>query len=255
MSTRPLDGRRILITRRPEQAGSLAHGLRALGAEVVEVPTVAIAPPEDPAPLDNALLRLAERDWVVFASANAVSAVAERLRALGLALGAQHPRLASVGSATSAALAEAWPGAAIALQPSSDFRAEGLLAAFEALCEPAGLRCLLPLADRARDTLATGLRRLGYRIDSVIAYRTVTPPGLGAELERIVGMVDLSVFASPSAVESYAQALGERGRGAAAVVIGPTTAEAAEQAGLVVRAVASPSTVPGLIEAVARALA
>jgi uroporphyrinogen-III synthase len=254
MNALPLAGRRVLVTRRPEQAGSLSAGLRTLGAEVIEVATVAIAPPVDVTPLDDALRRLKDYDWLVFTSANAVSATAARMSALAN-VPTTVPRIASVGSATSDAIARQWPGTRVALEPASDFRAEGLLAAFRALGESPALRCLLPLADRARDTLRSGLRDLGYRVDDVTAYRTVTPPDLRIVLEKALGTAELGVFASPSAVEGFVNALGERSRQLPVVVIGPTTEQAARVAGLEVRAVATPATVPGLIEAVVRLLA
>ena len=83
---KPLQDRRILITRRSEQAGPLVDALSALGATVVEVPLVAREPPADGAPLDDALARLAGYGWLAFTSANAVEAVAERLARTGVAL-------------------------------------------------------------------------------------------------------------------------------------------------------------------------
>jgi uroporphyrinogen-III synthase len=54
----PLQGKRILVTRAREQAGALSDRLRELGAIPVEFPTIHIIPPEDWAPLDDALKRL-----------------------------------------------------------------------------------------------------------------------------------------------------------------------------------------------------
>jgi len=96
---KPLKGRRILVTRRSEQTGSLREALSALGATVVEVPLIAHEPPADPRPLDEALGRLARYDWVAFTSANAVEAVAGRLARLGVPLAA-GVRLAAVGPST-----------------------------------------------------------------------------------------------------------------------------------------------------------
>ncbi|PYQ01865.1 MAG: HemD protein, partial [Acidobacteria bacterium] len=56
---KPLQDRRILVTRRSEQTRSLVDALSALGATVVEVPLIAQEPPEDRGPLDRALGRLA----------------------------------------------------------------------------------------------------------------------------------------------------------------------------------------------------
>jgi uroporphyrinogen-III synthase len=251
--TRPLEGRRILVTRRPEQSGRIASGLRELGATVIEVATLELAPPEDYASLDRALGRLHRYDWLALTSGNAVRALRDRLDQLGLdpaPLGRALP-VASVGPATSELVRELFPWADVALQPTEGFRAETLLALFEARgCR--GQRFLLPTSDRARETLARGLAALGADVDAVAAYRTVVPEGLAERLaDGLRAGVDLAVFASPSAVEGLATALGERAGRLPAAVIGPVTEQAARRAGLEVRAVASPSTGDGLVHAVA----
>jgi uroporphyrinogen-III synthase len=245
---KPLQGRRILVTRRSEQTGSLRVALSALGAIVVEVPLIAHEPPADPRPLDEALGRLARYDWVAFTSANAVEAVAARLARLGVPLDA-GVRLASVGPSTAHAIAAHFRGRATDLQPASEFRAEALVEAFRAR-DLTGRHILLPVSDRARDTLAAGLRAQGAVVESVVAYRTVAPDGVRARLDRALAEgIDLVVLASPSAVEGLVAALGARARGVAVAVIGPVTEEAARSVGLDVRAVASPATALGLVAA------
>src|SRR5205814_2462412 len=44
---RPLSGKRIVVTRTRKQAGALTEQLRALGADVIELPTIRIEPPTD----------------------------------------------------------------------------------------------------------------------------------------------------------------------------------------------------------------
>ena len=193
----PLTGRRILVTRRPEQSASLTGPLRALGATVLELPLIEIRPPLDCGPLDRALSRLSEYDWLVFTSSNAVEAVAERRAVLGL-VGAL-PKVAVVGPATRDALALAFGGVTPDLEPVQEHRAEGLLHAF-ASWDLSGRKVLLPLSARARDTLASGLGHRGALVDTVIAYRTEQPQGLGEELRTLLDRgLDLVVLASPSA--------------------------------------------------------
>src|SRR5439155_1751877 len=74
---RPLFGRRIVVTRPRAQAGALADLLEAEGAEVIPFPTIAIAPPPDPAPLERAVAAAGGYDWIVFTSANGVTAALE----------------------------------------------------------------------------------------------------------------------------------------------------------------------------------
>jgi uroporphyrinogen-III synthase len=248
--SRPLAGRRFLVTRRPEQAGGLVALLRDAGAEVIEAPAIAIAPPEDAGPLEQALSRLADYDWVVFTSANAVEALAGRATSPER----RWPRIASVGPATTRAI-ERCLSRPPELVPEHDYRAEGLAAALLAR-GVAGLRILLPLSDRARDTLETALRDAGARVDRVVAYRTLPPPGAAEAVERAFALgFDLALFASPSSIENFAALAGARAVGLPAGVIGPVTREAALGAGLDVRVVAEPSTAQGLVAELARRLA
>jgi uroporphyrinogen-III synthase len=242
-----LRGRRVLVTRRwPE----LMAALGAAGATAHEVPLIEVRPPADPGPLDEALRALGRYQWLVFTSANAVEAVAARLTALGVAL-ETGIRLASVGPATTEAIDRAWPGTEVAIAPATDFRGAGLVTAFTS--EPLeGKRILLPVSDRAAETVERGLSGRGARVDRVIAYRTVDTGGEGLG-ERLRDGVDVAVFASPSAVEAFVRAAGAPGRALRAAVIGPTTAEAARTAGLSVLAIAQPSTVEGLLAALASA--
>jgi uroporphyrinogen-III synthase len=154
-----------------------------------------------------------------------------------------------VGPSTAHAIAAHFRGRATDLQPASEFRAEALVEAFRAR-DLTGRHILLPVSDRARDTLAAGLRAQGAVVESVVAYRTVAPDGVRARLDRALAEgIDLVVLASPSAVEGLVAALGARARGVAVAVIGPVTEEAARSVGLDVRAVASPATALGLVAA------
>ena len=70
------DQRPIVANTRDEGPdGPLARALRRLGLESMSCPTIAIAPPDDPQPLRDALRGLATFDWVAFTSAHAVDAV------------------------------------------------------------------------------------------------------------------------------------------------------------------------------------
>jgi uroporphyrinogen-III synthase len=245
-----LAGRRIVVTRRPEQSDTLRTDLAALGAEVVEVPLVELAPPEDPERLARALENISAYDWVALTSANAVQALAAALERAGRAF-PSRARVASVGPSTSRSVREIL-GIEPALEPCSDFQAEGLLRAFNAV-DLAGQRFLVVVSDRARDVLAEGLRARDAVVDVVVAYRTVTPTGAGEAMERALEAgADLVILASPSAVEGLMGALARRKAPVAVAVIGPVTEHAARAAGLDVRVVASPSTATGLVEAIKR---
>ena len=167
---RPLFGRRVLVTRSRTQASRMRQLLEDAGAVAVELPAIAIAPPEDFAPLDDAVSRLSYFDWVIFASVNAVDSVFERMDAQGRdarAFGAA--RVGAIGPATAAALERR--GIRPDFTPSRSVSA----AALEELAgyEWSGVSVLLPAADIGRDELADGLARFGANVERVTAYRTV----------------------------------------------------------------------------------
>jgi len=222
-----------------------------LGATVVEVPLIEVAPPEDAAPLDAALRRLDGYDWVVFTSANAVRSVSERITDLGLAERTLMSRkVASVGPSTAHALRECFPGIAVAIE-AAKHDAESLMK--QLATGAPGKRFLVPTSDRARDVLPAGLREEGAEVDVVVAYRTVAPADLGDRVrEGLRGGADLVTFASPSAVHNFVAAVPEWVPRIAAAVIGPVTEEACRQAGIDVKAVADPANAQGLAEALAR---
>ena len=248
---RPLAGRRIVVTRRPEQSAGLCVRLAEMGATVVELPLIEVAPPAEMAPLDGALRGLARYDWVAFTSANAVRSVSERMTDLGLGERALTSRkVASVGPATTRALRECFPDLTVSVE-AAQHDAESLL---KDLAPGArGLRFLVPTSDRARDVLPAGLREAGAEVDVVVAYRTVAPADTRERvLAGLRAGVDLVTFASPSAVESFVAAAAEWVPRIAAAVIGPVTEEACRRAGIDVKVVASPATAHGLADALAR---
>jgi len=263
---RPLHGRRVVVTRARDQASTLVAGLRERGAEVVELATIAIADPADGgAALGRAAAGVAGYDWVIFTSTNAVERFCRLLRD-GRAFG--PARLAAVGSGTADALAR--HGLVADLVPDR-FDTDALLAAFPA--PPArGGRVLLPRAEVARPELPVGLRVAGWDVEEVSAYRTVAVRPSPAELAAVAG-ADAVTFTSSSTVTNFIDAAGRgslTGAGGAGdgsdrsatvaarpavVCLGPVTARTAEAAGLTVDAVASPSTIEGLLDAVGLVLA
>jgi uroporphyrinogen-III synthase len=240
---------RVLVTRRwPELVARLA----VAGITAAEVPTIEVRPPLDPEPFDRALRALEQYDWIVFTSASAVDAVLARLSEIGLAM--PDVTAASVGPATTAAVLEAWPELRVAVQPAVEFRGTALIQAFAAE-HLAGRRVLLPVSDRAAETVERGLAARGAIVERVVAYQTRTAVGCRDLLLRELRLRPSAVaFASPSAVEGFLAASGDEGRAVPAVVIGPTTGEAAAAAGLDVVATAVPATVEGMAEALARVL-
>src|SRR6266403_3870932 len=71
---RPLFGKRIVVTRTRKQASGLSSQLRALGADVIQLPTIRIEPPSDLREFAELVRDAHSYDWIVFTSPNGVDA-------------------------------------------------------------------------------------------------------------------------------------------------------------------------------------
>ena len=246
--SRPLFGRAVVVTRARAQASTLADRLRALGAETVELPTIEIVAPADGgAALRSAAARLHTFDWVVCSSVNAVERLFAELRD---ARAFRAARVAAVGPGTAGALAA--HGVVADLQPQTAV-AEALVEAFPPP-SGAGGRVLLPQAAGARAVLADGLRALGWEVDVVVAYRTVSARPSGEALAA-AAKADAIAFTSSSTVTSWLAVAGHDAMPPVVACIGPVTAATAAGHGVPVTVVASVHTVDGLVAALVDALA
>jgi uroporphyrinogen-III synthase len=253
----PLAGRRIVVTRAPEQAGELVRALEARGAAVLSLPTVSFAPPQNPAEFDAALARLGDFDWILFTSQNAVRFFCRRSTETGLgqtAFGATRARVAAVGSATARAITTEGMRVDYVAQTQT-----GESLAAELRDSVGGKQVLLPRSDRVDDRLPSALREAGATVHEVVAYRTLPPQTLDGELMGIVrrAEVDAIVFASPSAFHNLAAfvpftelaALSKRIQFA---TIGSATTRALREAGVRVAIESNDSSSAGLADAIAK---
>jgi uroporphyrinogen III methyltransferase/synthase len=252
--TLPLRGRRIVVTRARPQASTLTARLEALGAEVVEVPVLAVEPSLERHDLVAAVQRLREvagrPRWLVLTSQNAVGLLWESIReAGGDARWFADVRIAAIGPATAAELARC--GLVADLGPV-EYVAEALAEEMIRVGVE-GAHVLLPRAAAARDVLPRRLSDAGADVEVVPIYRVVVPPGTSERLrdELAIGPVDAVTFTSSSTVSHFLTALAGASfpSGAIAACIGPITARAAVQAGFPVAVVAEEYTVEGLVAA------
>jgi uroporphyrinogen III methyltransferase/synthase len=258
--SRPLFGKRILVTRPREQAAEFVSQLQALGADPIEAPMIRIAPPGDFGPLDAACARLADFEWIVFTSGNAVEAFMARLLAAGSdvrALGAV--KLCAIGAGTAERFSKF--GIKVDLLPAES-RAEGVLQALLEQGPVSGVSFLLPRADIGREVIGEELRRRGAIVTEVVAYRTVAidperdgePDVYRMLLDR---RIDVVTFTSPSSVRSFAELYGAEVaadllHATAVAAIGPVTAEAAAQLGIVCSIVPAQYSIPALCAAIVK---
>ncbi|WP_437570678.1 uroporphyrinogen-III C-methyltransferase [Sorangium sp. So ce542] len=261
---KPLFGKRVLVTRPRHQARSTSRLIRLRGGEAVELATIEIHPPPDPARVTAAVRGLSGYHAVVFTSENGVSRFFEELDRLGLdARAFGSARLAAIGVGTAAALAARGVRADIV---PKEFRGEELAEAI--LADPAlaerraarsPVRVLLARALVAREVLPERLRAAGCEVDVVPVYET--RPASSDRREQLLralsaGEIDVVLLTSSSTVDSLCHLLGE---GAAARLdrvllasIGPITTATAEKWGLRVGVTAEVSTTAGLLDALDR---
>lgn len=234
----PLAGQTIVVTRARKQAGTLAARLRALGAEVVELPVIEFEPVDFAPPDWDAY------DWAIFTSANGVEFFFARMPAR------PGPRLCAIGPATAEALR------ARGLEPDvvpGEFIAESVVAALSA-GPLAGRRILLPRAAEARDVIPAELGRLGAQVDVLPVYRTVRPEGLEQTARELFSSLrpQWVTLTSSSTVRHLVAAVPrELLAGVRLASIGPVTTRTAREAGLEVAVEARTFTVDGLVEALA----
>ncbi len=249
--SRPLFGRRVVVTRARHQASGLVERLRAVGAEPVEVPTIEIVDPDD----------------------GGQSLAGGGRPRPGLRLGVLHlgqcrralrrlPRATPGPWATSGwppsdrAPPPPWPGPASSPTSSPSVRWPRVWST----CSPSRMapatlglgsgsgRVLLPQAAGARPVLADGLAAKGWTVEVAPAYRTV-PATPSAEVLAAAGKADAIAFTSASTVTAYLAAAGAAAVPPVVACIGPVTAAAAEAEGVAVTVTATDHTLDGLVSA------
>ena len=247
---RPLLGKRIVVTRTRKQASALSNKLRALGAQVIELPTIRIEPPSDLREFAELVQDAHIYDWIVFTSANGVEAffdiffkLYDDAREIGGA------RIAAIGPATAQRVKDFHLH--FDLQPD-EFVAEAVLREFKKQGSIENLRILLVRAEKARDVLPKELSAAGAILDEAFAYRTVpeTRDASGARRQLAQDGADLITFTSSSTVENFL-ALGlPWPKGMRIASIGPITSKTVRDRGLKVDVEARRHDIDGLVQAI-----
>jgi len=264
-ATKPLRGLRVLVGRARRQAGVLSASLRALGAQVLEIPFIEIRQPRSYRPLDTALRNLQNYDWLIFTSVNGVEAVWARMQRLGITRKRlRHLKIAAIGPATKKALEGR--RLKVAVMPK-EYVAESVVKSLRA--KVIGKRVLLARAKVARDVIPRELRKVGASVDVVEAYETVVPLSsrrrLRATLNDPRRRPHVVTFTSSSTVRNFVGLLGVHSGGRGRPLhtgmlrniqfasIGPVTSSTLRELGLPVDIQAHEYTIPGLIRAIVAA--
>ena len=254
---RPLFGRRIVVTRSPEQARELAEQLENLGAQAIEAPTFRLAPPDDPEAVDRAAASVDNYQWVLFESATAVSRF---LAALG-----RGPRdmrafggvsVCAIGPSTADRLAAGGIKADVVIP---EFRVESIADAVASRGPLTGQHVLIVRPDHQRDVLADDLNQRGASVTDLVAYRTAPESADSPSAQNLYrllldGRIDAVTFTSPTAVSRFAALIGEEQAAdllntTVVAAIGPVTAAAAVELGITPAVVPETYTVDGLVQA------
>ena len=256
---RPFFGQRIVVTRAREQASELSRLLLERGAEVLEIPTIKIAPPDNLEDLKDALIGLHEYDWIVFTSPNGVAAFFgyffkgfQDLRDIG------GVRVAAVGPATAAKIRELHLGVDVMPEEYVASKIVQALTSFESV---ENLRILLMRAEVANRDLPQQLEELGAIVDDVACYKTVpeTEDSHGAGARLLESGADWITFTSGSTVEHFharfdLPKLVEKFPRLRLASIGPETSKAVAALNLKPAVEARVHTMEGLVEALERSV-
>ena len=253
--TRPLSGKKIVVTRSRAQASDFVEQIESLGAEAVEMPTIRIADPEDFGPLDKAISKINTFDWVVLTSVNAVGRFIDRLIERGGDIrDLKGMKICAIGSATAEEVRRY--SLRVDLIPPK-YVAESIVEELQKEGAVEGKKFLLPRADIARSLLPDEIHRLGGEAVEVDVYRTVLEEEADQDIiQRLVGGdIDLVTFTSSSTVRNFAKILGENRlenvkTAAHFASIGPITTQTAQEFGIPIHTEASRHDIPGLVEAI-----
>ena len=247
---KPLFGKRILVTRARAQTSEFADLLEAIGAEVIQFPTIEICPIE----IDSADIPTPEQyDWMIFTSVNAVEIYYERLREKGKdARVFGGCSICAVGPKTVDALNN------IGIHP--DFvpsHSSGRVVAAE-IEDVQGKKILLPRAKIATEDLPNTLRERGAHVDDLPIYNTFKVENECSDAikkDLLEGRIDCVTFTSSSTVRNFLEMFPTHSAkdllvNVQVAVIGPTTEATVKEHGIQVDVVAKETSVESLVEAI-----
>ena len=204
-----LMGLRVLVTRASHQSGSFSEKLQRLGASVVEMPLIVIAPPDSWEDVDEELKQIDQYDWIVFASANAVTSFFDRASQIEINAATSSAKFAAVGPGTADVLK--LRGVTPDYQ-ASEYVAEGLVHQFPGYPHLQRINVLWPKTNIGRTYLRDALQAAGATVRPVVCYKTEAPsnmPELGQQLDRLLNTeeIDAITVTSSEAASNLAKLL------------------------------------------------
>jgi uroporphyrinogen III methyltransferase/synthase len=242
---RPLFGTSVLVAGSRRTASKLRQRLSSLGAEVLTQPAIRVTDPPDWSPVDAALGKIGEYDWVVFTSANGVDYFLGRvLESAGDVRALSPVKIAALGSGTVARLADYHLRADMA--PAK----VDVPSLADSLIERApGGAFLLARASGDRPVLAEELEDRGAAVDQIAVYSTVEFEEANPDVADALAAGEVSwitVTSSPTA-RSLVRIYGESLKKSRIVSISPLTSATLQELGYDPEMEASPHTLEGMV--------
>ncbi len=250
--TKPLFGKKIVVTRTREQASKLVEKLEALGAYCYEIPAIKIEPLLNENILE-VIKKISNYNWVIFTSENGVKIFFKILweaskdwRVFG------NTKIAVIGASTKKALEKF--GIKPDLVPAKDFTQEGLINEFAKL-DIKNNSILIPRAKEARELLLEKLKEMGAKVDVLPIYETKICKESKEKLKKALEEgVDIVTFTSSSTVKNFFKLCEdldkEKLKDLIFASIGPITSSTLRDFGFEPHIEAKEYTIEGLVNAI-----
>lgn len=167
--TKPLQGVGIAITRPVEQAHKLTQLIEDSGGEVISFPLIEITGLHDYSAFETAIANIADYDWIIFISSNAVQHGMPRLLQQGIPPGI---KFAAIGPVTAQALQTF--GVEQVLTPKDRFDSESLLSLPD-MQDISGESVMIVRGVGGREVLADTLKARGAKVTFAECYQRINP--------------------------------------------------------------------------------
>jgi len=259
IESKPLFGKKIMITRPEEQMSDIKKLLNDAGAEVIKFPLIKIMPPHRYRFVDDAVKNLKNYDWIIFTSVNGAKYFFRRffkyfndIREFG------RTKICAIGSTTERIIKDY--NLDVEFRPEK-YTSEALVKKFSEMKRLKGKKVLLPRANIAGEYLAEELKKLGAIVDEIATYRTVELREYNPEYIEMLknDKIDLITFTSTSTVKSFVNMAKKNNMldiipGLKTVSIGPETTKTARKYGFNIEAEADVHNIRGLFNVIIKTI-
>ncbi len=230
-----LAGKRIMVPPSRPETNPLLNILKMRGAEVVEFPKLTSTSPSDYGPMDDAVRRLDEFDWIIFSGSDCVNNFFQRLDDLSVDRSIlKGRRIGAIGFGAVRALKIHDTG--IDYVPKIHTADEVI----KGLGDISDQRFLLVRVEGAASTLPQKMKDMGAIITEIDGYRMIIDANEEMIKEVFSSKIDAIALPNPTAIRFLLDGVNHAGldfkgvlNETAIAVVGPATAETALKEGLI----------------------